>query len=302
MGGAVDAEVLPLTMAEILRDRSTVLRLVGTTGAWFLYDVSYYGTAIFTPHILSDIFPVSSLLGTCWRSTVVSAMGIPACALAVLSLRFMSGRMLNVVGFLLVAGSFAALAVVYQMDTDRDCRYTPTATEWPDTAPAAGAWSNVSAPGDIRSAGGGVPTLTPGDCGVTGKHPQLKFVLFCIITFFLNFGPNVGTFVVPATAFPTVVRGTCHGISAAGAKAGATAGTFMYPALTVAGGLPLVLWTQVAAAVLGALVSFLFLRNTDRPDPRFDSARLHHGDESAPSDRVGEHIRLLDSTPRVGPV
>ncbi|KAJ1734680.1 hypothetical protein LPJ72_002233 [Coemansia sp. Benny D160-2] len=46
-------------------------------------------------------------------------------------------------------------------------------------------------------------------------------VLFTLAQFFQNFGPNTTTFIIPAEAFPTRFRSTCHGISAASGKVGA---------------------------------------------------------------------------------
>ncbi|KAJ1916747.1 hypothetical protein H4219_003617 [Mycoemilia scoparia] len=46
-------------------------------------------------------------------------------------------------------------------------------------------------------------------------------VLFTLAQFFLNFGPNSTTFIVPAEVFPTRWRSTGHGISAAMGKLGA---------------------------------------------------------------------------------
>ena len=46
-------------------------------------------------------------------------------------------------------------------------------------------------------------------------------VIYVIAMFFLNFGPNSTTFIVPGECFPTKFRSTCHGISAAMGKAGA---------------------------------------------------------------------------------
>lgn len=39
-----------------------------------------------------------------------------------------------------------------------------------------------------------------------------------------DFGPNTTTFIIPAEIYPTDVRATCHGISAAFGKAGAAVG------------------------------------------------------------------------------
>jgi len=46
-----------------------------------VYDISYFGTAIFQPLILKSIFGSSeSLTSLCWQSVVVSAFGLPAAA------------------------------------------------------------------------------------------------------------------------------------------------------------------------------------------------------------------------------
>jgi PHS family inorganic phosphate transporter-like MFS transporter len=58
-----------------------------------------------------------------------------------------------------------------------------------------------------------------------GHHTGTGFkVLYGLIIFFLNFGPNTTTFIVPAELFPARFRSTCHGISGAAGKVGATIG------------------------------------------------------------------------------
>ncbi|KAJ3343787.1 phosphate transporter [Gonapodya sp. JEL0774] len=62
---------------------------------------------------------------------------------------------------------------------------------------------------------------------IAGLYPTLKehsaaFVfLYALAQFFFNFGPNSTTFIIPAECFPTRVRSSGHGISAASGKAGA---------------------------------------------------------------------------------
>ncbi|KAI8915571.1 major facilitator superfamily domain-containing protein, partial [Gorgonomyces haynaldii] len=46
-------------------------------------------------------------------------------------------------------------------------------------------------------------------------------LIYCTAQFFFNFGPNTTTFVIPAEVFPTHVRSSAHGISAACGKLGA---------------------------------------------------------------------------------
>lgn len=50
-------------------------------------------------------------------------------------------------------------------------------------------------------------------------------VLYGLIFFFSNFGPNTTTFIVPAELFPARFRSTCHGISGASGKVGAIIGS-----------------------------------------------------------------------------
>ncbi len=49
----------------------------------------------------------------------------------------------------------------------------------------------------------------------------LFIVIFTLMQFFQNFGPNATTFVIPGEVFPTRYRSTAHGISAAAGKLGA---------------------------------------------------------------------------------
>jgi len=51
-------------------------------------------------------------------------------------------------------------------------------------------------------------------------------IVYGLTYFFANFGPNSTTFLMPVEAFPTRIRTTAHGISAAMGKLGATAGSY----------------------------------------------------------------------------
>ncbi|KAG2303429.1 hypothetical protein Bca52824_032080 [Brassica carinata] len=60
------------------------------------------------------------------------------------------------------------------------------------------------------------------------EHEQTKkgfMVLYGLVFFFCNFGPNTTTFIIPAELFPARFRSTCHGISGAAGKLGAIVGT-----------------------------------------------------------------------------
>jgi PHS family inorganic phosphate transporter-like MFS transporter len=59
-----------------------------------------------------------------------------------------------------------------------------------------------------------------------GDNANVGFMmLYGLIFFFSNFGPNATTFIVPAELFPARFRSTCHGISGAAGKVGAIIGS-----------------------------------------------------------------------------
>ena len=58
----------------------------------------------------------------------------------------------------------------------------------------------------------------------------LFLIIFTLVQFFFNFGPNVTTFIISGEVFPKKYRSTAYGISAAAGKLGAivSSGKFSY--------------------------------------------------------------------------
>ncbi|OQR83079.1 inorganic phosphate transporter 1-6, partial [Thraustotheca clavata] len=71
-----------------------------------------------------------------------------------------------------------------------------------------------------------------------------------------NFGPNTTTFIIPAEVFPTAVRSTGHGISAASGKLGAIIAAQGFAVLAKKGGLIAVLYVFSGCCFVGLLFSF----------------------------------------------
>ncbi|RAO71611.1 uncharacterized protein BHQ10_007623 [Talaromyces amestolkiae] len=80
-------------------------------------------------------------------------------------------------------------------------------------------------------------------------------VMFTLTQFTLNIGPNATTFLIPAEVFPTRVRGTAHGISAAAGKCGAVLTAFAFGSVEDAIGLSGVLGIFSGVMALTALVT-----------------------------------------------
>lgn len=81
-------------------------------------------------------------------------------------------------------------------------------------------------------------------------------VVFAISQFLLTVGPNVTTFLLPAEVFPTRVRGTAHGISAAAGKCGAILTSFAFGSVEDAIGLDGVLGLFSGIMLVTALMTF----------------------------------------------
>jgi len=71
-------------------------------------------------------------------------------------------------------------------------------------------------------------------------------------------GPGVATFTVPGQIFPTRIRATAHGISAAAGKLGAVIGTVIFPILYTAAGLQAVMAFMAFVSAIAALFTQLF--------------------------------------------
>lgn len=78
---------------------------------------------------------------------------------------------------------------------------------------------------------------------------------FMIFELFLNAGPHLITFILPARIYPVADRGTGVGASAAIGKMGAVAGAFFIPVLLRWGGSTLVLFVSIAVMLIGGIIT-----------------------------------------------
>ena len=106
-------------------------------------------------------------------------------------------------------------------------------------------------------------------------------VIFAISYFFVEFGPNQTTFVYPSEIFPTAIRGTGDGFSAAAGKLGAFLGALFVPHLLKSIGIQGVMGTMAIVSVVGILLTIVAL-----PEPNGLSL------EDASADPVGEVIDI----------
>jgi hypothetical protein len=82
--------------------------------------------------------------------------------------------------------------------------------------------------------------------------------MYFLSSFFNQFGPNSVTFLVAAEVFPTPIRATAHGFSAAVGKLGALTASVLYNYIDAQTKFYVVPWFGLA----GALLTFVFLPDT----------------------------------------
>jgi len=89
--------------------------------------------------------------------------------------------------------------------------------------------------------------------------PAALIIIYGMSFFFKNFGPNVTTYVVPAEYYPSEVKGTLHGASAAAGKIGAGIAANAFPAALDAIGVQNLMFICASMAVAGGLVTLVFV-------------------------------------------
>lgn len=180
--------------------------VIGTAGAWFLFDYAYYGNTLSLPAILADVSPHATTIGKLAMTLgIFVVFALPGYIVSIWRMDRFGHRRLQLLGFAIMALCFALLAAV--------------------------------------------PALT--------AHVGPFLAIFGVSYFFVEFGPNTTTFVLPAEVFPTRLRTTGHGIAAGIGKLGAFIGVFVVPQLQLHIGLRGMLAVAAVASVLGLAVTLL---------------------------------------------
>jgi PHS family inorganic phosphate transporter-like MFS transporter len=105
-------------------------------------------------------------------------------------------------------------------------------------------------------------------------------IVFAISQFLLTVGPNLTTFLLPAEVFPTRVRGTAHGISAAAGKCGAILTSFAFGTVEDSIGLDGVLGLFSGIMLLTALVTLWIPETKNHTLEGIESGGLYQEESS----------------------
>ena len=195
-----------MRLGVFLTDPQILKLLLGTAGAWFLFDYAYYGNTLSLPAILKEVDATASLeTKLLWSLGMFVIFAVPGYLLAVKRMDRIGHRRLQFIGFSVMALCFLVLAIV--------------------------------------------PQLT--------EQVAPFLAILGLSYFFIQFGPNMTTFVLPSEVFPVSMRTTGHGIAAGIGKLGAFVGVFLVPVLQDHIGLRGLLAVAGVSAVLGFAVTGL---------------------------------------------
>lgn len=197
-------------------------KLMGTAGAWFLFDVLFYGNTLFQPIVLEAAFgtPETSnarqlLQRTALNSLFLTSIAFPGYAIADLVMGKKTLGVTQTPRYVMMQG-FTAMFLLY---------------------------------------------LTIGVFWRGLKHyPVVLVTLYGLTFFFANYGPNTTTFVLPSLVYSVECRSTLNGISAAAGKLGAwTGATLFAPAASRYGNATVMIMCAVVSVVALALTK-LFVK------------------------------------------
>jgi PHS family inorganic phosphate transporter-like MFS transporter len=186
--------------------------LVITMSTWFMLDIAYYGTGIYSSPIVSNILPATNLPMKVLIAGLPFMVGFFGYFTAVALLDKIGRKTIQIQGFFM-------MAILYIIV------------------------SSVMVTHGLKVVGFIIPV-------------DLAFILYSLTFFFIDFGPNQTTFILPAELFPVKYRTTGHGLSAAAGKTGAAISTLLFPSLLLVIGIKELLLLLGVISIIGGVTSF----------------------------------------------
>jgi putative MFS transporter len=101
------------------------------------------------------------------------------------------------------------------------------------------------------------------------NHYSMGFIFtgFILFNFFVNFGPGITTYLLPAELYPTAIKATGHGVAASFGKLGAAIGTIFLPILHYCLGI----YVTVGILAMSLLMGWLLTHLLNREEPLWDN-------------------------------
>ncbi|KAF8912764.1 major facilitator superfamily domain-containing protein [Gymnopilus junonius] len=182
--------------------------MIGTCGAWFLYDFVTFPNGVFSGTIISSIIHDGNIKRTAEFQLLLGAIALPGVFVGALLCNPFGRRNTMMLGF----SGYLIFGLIIGLSYDKITKIIP-----------------------------------------------LFVIFYGLMQSFGNMGPGDMLGLVSAESYPTPIRGTCYGISAAIGKAGAAVGTQAFTPIQLHLGKK---WTFIIAAICGIagiLVTYFFI-------------------------------------------
>jgi MFS family permease len=109
-------------------------------------------------------------------------------------------------------------------------------------------------------------------------QPHLRMIMmflgFFIFNFFINLGPNMTTYLIPAEIYPTALRASGHGFATSCGKIGAALGIFFLPILQDKLGTTITILLVAISSFLGFLITLKL--GIETKDKTLEEIQQHH--------------------------
>ena len=235
---------------EAIRNEPGLCRkILGTAGTWFLFDVVFYGNAIFQPIVVEAAFggkagsnddngnALDVLRKASLDTLILTSIALPGYAIAatVIGKRVcyidQSPRYVMLQGFIMMSVLYFIIGVK---------------------------WSYLK------------------------TSPTLLVLLYGMTFFFANYGPNTTTFILPSMIYSPECRSTWNGISAASGKVGAILGATLFEPVADEWGDNVVMFVCSGLSILAVVLTFCFVPKEDGEDESEDDNRVEEHQSSQP--------------------
>jgi len=212
--------------------------LIGTCGAWFLYDFVSFPNGVFSGTIISSIIHDGNIKSIAEWQLLLATIALPGVFVGALLCNPLGRRWTMMLGF----SGYLVFGLIIGLTYDR------------------------------------ITTTIP-----------LFVVFYGLMQSFGNLGPGDILGLVSAESYPTPIRGTCYGISAAVGKAGAAIGTQAFTPIQLNLGKK---WTFIIAAICGItgiLITYFFVPDMTGVDLADEDAKfMAYLEENGWTGLVGE--------------
>ena len=107
-----------MSVGEFFTNPQMLRLIIGTAGAWFLFDYAYYGNTLSLPSILKEVSPHAELeQKLAWSLAIFVVFAVPGYLLAIVKMDRIGHRRLQFIGFAVMALCFLALGIFPALTT-----------------------------------------------------------------------------------------------------------------------------------------------------------------------------------------